>query len=405
MRRLKPFHFLFACTFFFCLGGVLLNFSLVYHLADRFFFTPGQIGTYLALGNLFYFVGTTFYLRIGSKFNPAKIFPVAAGLVFLASIPIGYARTPSILYVFFWILQLSTAFFWPPILAHITSGFVGKELNLRISQFSRSWMAALMLAPILGGVVYRWNSTVNFVIVNLSFFTAILLFVVAKRLFGKNEAPEPPYPVLNTDSKTPEPDLKILDKRLDLYRYRGWMCMFSITMCMGILVNIIPLHIRDGLGFTEQSAGLVLFSRSATGFITFALFAKFTVWHFNRWWFVLIQAGLMFCAFLFLLAGNMLVFFFFVSGLFGVLNSAVNVTSVFYSGATGKNPKKNMAYHEIFMALGMATGSAGGGFIYQHFRFTGLCVALLLMLGLGLTAFIVMGRREEKVPVVLPSEV
>jgi predicted MFS family arabinose efflux permease len=68
---------------------------------------------------------------------------------------------------------------------------------------------------------------------------------------------------------------------------------------------------------------------------------------------------------------------------------------MFYSGATGKNPKKNLALHEIFLCVGNATGTAGGGFFYQRFGFTGTCFVLILVLGLGLAVFVLLERRDR----------
>jgi predicted MFS family arabinose efflux permease len=101
----------------------------------------------------------------------------------------------------------------------------------------------------------------------------------------------------------------------------------------------------------------------------------------------------MLCAIILLPAGNRLFLYFAVVSLYGIINSACYNTSMFYCGATGKNPKKNMAVHEICMALGNAAGTAGGGFFYEHIRFTGVCLILLLVLGLGLGIHVLLGRR------------
>jgi predicted MFS family arabinose efflux permease len=67
---------------------------------------------------------------------------------------------------------------------------------------------------------------------------------------------------------------------------------------------------------------------------------------------------------------------------------------MFYSGSTGKNPKKNLALHEIFMAIGNAAGSAGGGFVYQRFSYAGTFLALFLALGAGMALHIMFSRKE-----------
>ena len=68
---------------------------------------------------------------------------------------------------------------------------------------------------------------------------------------------------------------------------------------------------------------------------------------------------------------------------------------MFYSGTTGRDPKKNMAVHEIFLCMGHAAGSAGGGFLYQNFGFAVTCLVFALVLGLGMAAFVLFERKES----------
>jgi predicted MFS family arabinose efflux permease len=256
-------------------------------------------------------------------------------------------------------------------------------------------MAALMIGPLIAGTLYRWNSTANFILINCSFFAVNLLLYFMRRYIRQNEPGNESFSSLLPSIPDDEAERissllsRANDKSLDLYRYRGWLCIFCSNLSLGLLVNIIPLHIRDGLGFTEQSAGLMLFFRCAAGFICFAILGKFTAWHFKRWWFICLVGGLSLCASLFFLAGSRLVFFFVIAGLFGFVNSGCNTTSTFYAGATGRNPKKNLALHEIFLSLGTAIGSAGGGFLYEYFRFTGMNLihTLVLVLCLAFLAF------------------
>jgi predicted MFS family arabinose efflux permease len=416
---IKKNYLLFASTCFFCLGGNVLNFSLVYRLPDRFSLSPGQLGSYFALGQLFYFLGCNLYYRFGSPRNPAKIVPIASALVFLATIPLGYTRNIVIAYIFFWVYQISNSFFWPPIIAWATGGLNNKDLNREVNHYNRSWMGALIVGPLIAGNLYRWNSTANFVFVNFGFFLVVSTFFLMRLYYKRNPNPAEASPDANVnESVTHESESsrvkaagsqtsasqtqssiisgsRAADKRIDLYRYRGWLCVFISALFLGVLANIVPLHIRDGLGYTEGSMGLVLFFRCSIGFIGFTILARFSAWHFKSWWFIFLAGGLTFCSSLYLFAGNKLYFFCVIAGICGLMNSGCNTTSVFYSGATGKNPKKNIAMHEIFTALGSAAGSAGGGLMYQHFRFAGMSLALTMGIGLVLLGFILVSRKER----------
>ena len=417
---MKRNYFVYACSFFFSLGANILGLSMVYSLTDRFSFNPGQIGSFVALGQLFYFLGCNLYQHFGYVLNPAKVFPVAAAIVFIASIPLGFARSRFLVYAAYWVIQISTGLYWPPAMSWITEGLGGKALNHEIGIFNRSWMAASIIGPLIAGSLYQWNSRVNFLIISLCYLLGVSLLRLMKVYSKRKQAyrheaesehlqePEQAViasatPAVAAGAAVPQGEKtgtahvsQLLGGKLNLYRYRGWINAFSSAMCLGVIANIAPLHIRDVLGYSERTMGTILFSRSVIGFIGFSVLAKFTFWHFNRRWFFIVQGCLMFCTLLFLPAGNRLPFYFIIVMLFGFLNSSSYDNSIFYSGTTGKNPKKNMAIHEIVLAIGHAAGSAGGGLVYQHFRFTGTCLALFMVLGLNMGVLWLMDKREAR---------
>jgi hypothetical protein len=263
------------------------------------------------------------YLRFFSGFEPQKIFPIAAIVSFVSSIPVGFARVQVITYAAFWLLLLCTGFFWAPIMAYLTGGLDAKELSHKLGHFNRSWMAASMLGPLIAGNLYQWNS-------NLSFFTVVVCYAVVIAMLylmgcfshgklhsksfinynSKNTHKEHKHAAEDVLTASPEEPGKKLDKRLALYRYRGWINLVCASMLIGVFVNVIPLHIRDGLGHTESSAGIMLFLRCLAGFIGFTILARFHSWHFSRTWFAVVQVGAMFCVLLFLFARDNLSAFF-----------------------------------------------------------------------------------------------
>ena len=387
---IKKNYYIYICAFIFCLGGTILGFSLIFRLADRFAFNPGQIGTYLALGQFCYFIGCNLYHRFGSSANPAKMFSAASVIVFLSSLVLTLARLKALVYFSFWVQQLATGFFWPPLIAWLTSGLSGKNLNREITRYSRSWMSAALIGPPIAGFLYRWNVVANYLILNLCYFSVIIiLFIMWRKTEMKDSTA-----TISTETESSSVQ-KAAEKKLDIFRYRGWVCNFSSAMCLGVLINIIPIHIRDGLGFTEGSAGVILFFRCVAGLAGFSFLARFTTWHFKRYWFIVLQGGMAVSSLVYLFSGSRLAVFFLIASLFGLFNSACNTTSVFYSSTTGSNFKKNIASHEIFTALGQSLGTAGGGFLYQHFRFTGMCLSLFLALALGIAFSLYIERRRR----------
>ena len=400
---MKKSRFIFACSFFFALGGNILTFSIIYRLSDWFSFSTGQVGTFIAFGQIAFFLGCNIYYRIGSYFDPARVFSATAIVVLLASIPLVLIRVEAVVYVSFCVLQLGTGCFWPPVSAWLVEGLDSKNVSREMSYFSRSWMFANMIAPLIGGALYRINSEINSFLLVFSYFIAVLFFYFMYRkkvLFKSSSLPVTAGYGLSSDpgaaplaASAPALQSRTIDVKLDIYRYQGWLSGFCSAILVGLLISIVPLHIRDGLGFTEWSAGMLLFIRCTAGFIGFSILARFTSWHFNKYWFLIIQAGLILVSILYILAGNSFLFFTFIVILYGLVNSACYNNSMFYSGTTGKDPKKNMAVHEICLCIGHAIGSAAGGFLYQNFGFSGTSFVFAIVMGLGMLVFVLLGRR------------
>ncbi|GHU17681.1 hypothetical protein FACS1894163_08880 [Spirochaetia bacterium] len=413
---MKKNHFLFACSFFFSLALNILGFSLVYLLTDRFAFKSGQIGSYVAMGSVSYFLSCNLYNRFGFQGRPERIIPAAVFVTLISSIVLGQARAPWLVALSYILLQGSAGFYWPPLMAWFTQGLDEVELNREISRFNRSWMAGALIGPLIGGALYHVSSILAFIAISAGFslvFLILLLLQRRTRINGGDEAepsqalavsapgtavaPREAVDTAETPARRPAPQKNAVnalqEKALSRYRVWGWVGALCANLFLGVLTNAVPLHIRDGLGFTEQAAGMVLFFRGISALIGFTLFARFTFWHFNRRWFIFIQSSLIFCAVLFLIAGSRLYFYFFVIFLYGFCHSACYTNSIFHSSAGGRNTKKNLALHEIFLSIGSAAGSAGGGFCYQHFGFFGTFLILALVQGIGLAFFILQDRR------------
>jgi predicted MFS family arabinose efflux permease len=409
---MKKNHLLFLCSFFFSLSSNILSLSFVYLLTDRFSFSPGGVGAYVAMGSFAYFLGCNIYHRTQGR--PWRVIPAAVSVTFVSSVFLGHVQNQRIVAFCYILVQGSTGFYWPPLMAWFTQGLDKDALNRDISIFNRSWMMGNLLGPLIAGALYHWNSRINFLTVNAGFILVLGILFFLLRRFRKLSlveeipaAPEGSAPEAVAGGETrnrenqpapaaprPRPNPR-REKLMDLYRYRGWIGALSSNLFVGILVNIVPLHIRDGLGYTERAAGLVLFIRCIAGLIGFTVLARFTRWHFNRRWFILVQSGLVFCALAFVPGGSSLGFYFVIVFLYGLVNSCCYNNSIFYSSATGKNPRKNLALHEIFLSIGNACGALGGGFCYQRLGFSGAFFIVSLFLGLGLAVFVMLNNRER----------
>jgi predicted MFS family arabinose efflux permease len=415
---------LFTGSFFFSLSSNILSFSLVYLLTDRFGFHPGQVGTCLALGSFCYFLGCNLYHRFGTAASPPRLLTTAVTLVFVSSLVLGHSRNPLLAALAYALVQGGTGFFWPPVMAWFTRGLDSAALNREIAVFNRSWMSGNLLGPPISGALYHVSSGLSFTAASLGYalvLGALVMIIRRRRREAAGRTGEPrggaarkgapdagtapeagtrPNTGGRTNGPSPVPLASPValarEKAMDWFRYRGWIGAICTSCFVGVLGNIVPLHIRDGLGYTERAAGMVLFIRSASALIGFTALARIGAWHFNRRWFLLVQSVLVVCALAFLAAGDRILGYFGIIFVFGFVHACCYNNSIFHSSATGRNTGKNLALHEVFLSVGNGFGSAGGGFCYQRFGFAGAFAALGIIQVLGLALFVALEYRDRR---------
>ncbi len=383
-------HLLFAGAFIMNLNLTMLGLALVYFLADKFGLGAGMIGLFFALGYGTYFLGCTLYHRWDERIRPAGSLVTAAFLIALLSLGLYHAPRVPLALAALLVLQGSLGFFWPPLMGWVSTGLEGRELGRNLGQFNQSWSTGALLGPFAAGWLYPVNplwpfavSAASLVLVSLVFFLGSLILSdmkPAETLKAKKESPA------GTDKSTP-------------LRFPSWIGIFSSYAVYGVVVNILPLEIRDSLGYGEQTAGNLLLLRGIVTLVGFTLLARHTGWHFRRSWIlgaqlittVLVLTVLLLPSRLGILGGFIL--------LFGLLYAASYNNSIFHGSSGAVNRGRRMAIHEAVLTMGVASGSLGGGILYQWGGINLVWVFLLLIQGGGLLAMGVLAAPKTEVPV------
>jgi predicted MFS family arabinose efflux permease len=373
---------LFFCSFVYCLSTNILSFSLIYLLTDRFAFTSGQVGSSIALGSGCYFAGCFLYQQFWSRRKPRYIIPAAVGLCLMSAVVLSLTKNGTLAVISWGLFQTSNGLYWPPLQAWFTQGLSNEELNKDISWFNRCWMSGALLGPFLGGFLYHYVPSWTFIAAFIGLSVVLATLVFLNLYTGKNEpgGASSPAKTAASNPKTPE----VLRKTIASFKIRGWIGAFCVNFFYGILANVIPLHLRNNLGFTEETASLLLLFRGAAAIIAFTWFARYTFWHFNRRWFLFLQGVMILCALLFIGAGKYLLPYLAIAAVYGFFYAGCYNNSIFHAGADKKNTGKNMALHEMFLALGSASGSLSGGFVLQYSGMTGALLFLAVVQALGL---------------------
>ncbi|AEF81139.1 MFS transporter [Leadbettera azotonutricia] len=386
---------LFLCAFFYSFSINILSFTLLYLLTDKFGFSAGQVGASLALGTGIYFLGCTIYQRFGNKGKPKYILPAAVFCSFISTFILALTTSGSAAVITWGFIQGATGFFWPPLMAWFTQGLDETELNHDISWYNRAWMSALLIGPLVGGALYRVSTALVFALVCLCLFSivAVLVFLAFFTEPGRKDNTTGQQDEAKTAKKNPLIPER-LEKSIQSYKIRGWIGGVCSNLFSGVLGNVVPLYIRDTLGYTEKTAGLVMLFRGIAGVLAFTFFAKFIFWHFNKKWILFLHGSLIVSSLILLFSGKMILLYMIIAFAFGFISAGCYNNSIFHSGVDKKNPAKNMALHEIFLSIGGAAGSLGGGYCLQFFGMGSTFFILAIIQGAGLAAQFYLDRRQ-----------
>lgn len=383
-------HLLFTGAFIMNLNLTMLGLALVYFVADKFGQGAGMIGLFFALGYGTYFFGCTLYHRWDDRIRPAGSLISAASLIALLSLGLYLAPRFSLALGALLILQGSLGFFWPPLMGWVSAGLEGKELGRNLGQFNQSWSTGALLGPFVAGWLYPVNPVLPFIVSASSLIFISLLFFLGSRFLPDMN----PAETLKAKKETPAG----LDKSTPL-RFPSWVGIFSSYAVYGVVVNILPLEIRDSLGYGEQTAGNLLLLRGIVTLAGFTLLARHSAWHFRRSWILAVQGTTLVLILTVLILPSRLEFLGVFILLFGLLYAASYNNSIFHGSSGAVNRGRRMAIHEAVLTMGVASGSLGGGILYQQGGINLVWLFLLLVQAGGFLAMGVLVRRKAEVPV------
>lgn len=262
-------------------------------------------------------------------------------------------------FVLYALYGVALSFFWPPVMGWLSAGLEQHALSKVISRYNLSWSTGTIISPFLGGLLYQRGHLLPLV-TSMTLFAATALFITGASLY---------LPRIRRDVHMEDVQkrgiLRIPDESSSL-RFPARFTLFAAYFGFGIIVNVLPLYLRDRLGMSESSAGLFLLLRGAATTLGFLLLGRFTFWHFRKWWIVAGQ----------LLALSILLLVSFVQAvpviaaaiaLFGATMAAVYNSSVFHGISGARSRAGRMAIHEAILNSGVVVGSAAGGALYEAF--------------------------------------
>lgn len=151
-------------------------------------------------------------------------------------------------------------------------------------------------------------------------------------------------------------------------RFQAWIGLFASYVVLGITLSILPLFLREEMGFAENRIGLLLLIRALSSTLGFVVLGRLSFWHFKAWLMIICQ-GLIVAVVAMMIGLSRFPGFALFLALFGLLFALSYNNSLFHGVAGSLQRSTRMAVHEGLLTAGMVAGSSIGGVLYQTGQF------------------------------------
>ncbi len=358
--------------------------------------TDTQLGLCLGLWFVAYLIGCLtaggildrFNARNAVRFGAAANAVINTGILITVIIARGSDSPVALLWLIIAFSALSgllTAFFWPPLMGWLSTGYEGPELNRRLGRHNTAWSFGALVTPYFGGLLVERSSTWPFaaiIVLMLFSFSAITLGKGPGARNASNDANRGPVGL----GRIP---LDVAPELLGRFRWMARIALLTAFVCIGLVRTQLAVLFRYELGFTESQYGTAMMIMCLAGFVIFVTAGKWHQWHYKLFIFVAGQL-LLLASMLMILKGSSLSILFAATALVGAGQAFMYSSHLYYGVSGGTRRSGRMAIHEFLLSAGFVIGSLAGGFLSDHFgpfmpyRFgltvvaLGLCIQLAI---------------------------
>ncbi len=356
--------------------------------------TEWVVGVCAGANWIAYLTGLTLAVRLLPKLNDRKTAIAGCSGMLMASIGMwlivkeyqqgcSYCNIPA-LTAFLMISGGSMAIFWPPLMAWVSHGKDGINLNKRLGHYNLSWTLGLTISPFAIGYMLEKSITVS--MASIMFMMTIAFAGVITAYFADSTKLKPQ----KIDELTGAQQHHI-KRTLPKFRIIARLGLLGIFICMAVLRTQFALLFKKELGFTESDYGLIITILFISVGLTFFKLSRTDKWHY-RISFLAIAQIIIIVTMLLIMAGVKIragLWFYSVPAIiFGISHSAVFLSHQYYSLCGAKNRSRQMAIHEMVLSSGNLCGSVAAG---QTAAFFGLKYAPYMM---GIAAVLIISAAQ-----------
>jgi len=243
--------------------------------------TDADVGVYFATNMGFYAFGCLATGALLSHLNPKRavrlgaasmglIAAVTTAVVFMAERAICPFQPILLMFVMAALSGVSMSFFWPFLMGWLSTGHEQRQLNRQLGIFNASWSSGGVISPLFGGLLVERGSFEPL----LAAVAGLVLCFVAVSLAGGVKSV-----TASTFKKNSPSD--IVHPLLPQFRWMAMIGLFTAFLCFGLFRSQLGLLLKDELGFSESTFGVVVMALSMANFLVMAAAGRTHYWHYR----------------------------------------------------------------------------------------------------------------------------
>jgi MFS family permease len=272
--------------------------------------------------------------------------------------------------------------YWPFLMSWVSEDFEGPTLNRRLGTYNGAWSGAVIIGPMLGGVLIEKNTVFPIIFAAANMVICFLFLSIAKdgSVRASPFADEDNQPVVGCEN------------RAELMRFR-WIArisMFSSWACLGVSRSQFALLFTD-IGFSETWFGIMVMIFGIFNFATLTAAGRSAFWHFKSSLLLAVQV-LLSMSLVLIVYGRSRPIFVLSFVIMGCCLGFAYSSHQYYGACGSRKRSIQMMIHETIICLGIVFGSGAGGYLaknvglYWPYWFS----MILLLVGLVIQLFLLL---------------
>ena len=350
--------------------------------------TEEHVGYVWAANMLGYLLCLLFVASMLGHLNPRHTTRIAAAAMFLATLVMAVVAYHAIAHnqlgrpMLIWtmiaagtVAGAAMSLFWPFLMTWVSADYEGAVLNRRLGTYNGMWSSAVIIGPLIGGVLVEMNTLGPIVVAVVCLAVCYVLLCLAHDGSAGTAASVRPVDA---------PEIYFDRKLLLRFRWMARVTLFCSWVCLGVTRSQFAL-LFTSMGFSETQFGIIVTLFGICNFVVLTGAGRFGFWHFKPALLLGVQMVLALSLFLIIFGRTLWAFvpaFVIMGSSFGFAYSS----HLYYGACGSKKRSTQMSIHEVTISLGVIVGSGVGGYLSRNFGIYSPYWFAVVVLALGLMA-------------------